>query len=170
MQTINGQQVVDYVRAYQMFRSTHPDVYDFVTFFTDTASGMPPQGGSSWYSFVHNETQGIGLGAFNNRPAFGSNRLQGIMFLNQGHFPIWRYVMLQEQGHRWGAFARYRDTQAAPLMNDHMLGGWGHWELNFDDDKSPMDYDIYDWVSNGANFNRISLTSDERSTATSTSI
>ena len=47
VQTINGQQIVDYVRAYQLFRSTHPDIYDFVTFFVDSDNGMPPQGGSS---------------------------------------------------------------------------------------------------------------------------
>jgi hypothetical protein len=162
IKTVNGQQVVDWVRAYRLFRTIQPDIYDFVTFFTDTAHGMPPQGGSSWYSFVHNDIQGIGLGAFNNRPAFGSNVLQGIMFLNQGHFGLWRYVMLQEQGHRWGAFARYRETATGPLMNDHMLGGWAHWAYPFDDDRSPMDYDTYDWVAQNGDFARVSLTSAER--------
>ena len=162
VQTINGQQVVDFTQAYKLFRATHPDIYDFVTFFTDTASGMPPQGGSSWYRFVFNDTQGIGFGNFNQRASYGSNVLQGILFLNQGHFPFWRYVMLQEQGHRWGSFARYRDAAGGANQNDHMLNGWGHWALNFDDDKSPMDYDIYDWVANGANFSRIALDPDER--------
>lgn len=162
VQTINGTPQVDWVRAYKLFRSTHPDIYDFVTFFTDTASGMPPQGGSSWYRFVFNDTQGIGFGPFNQRPSYGSNKLQGIMFLNQGHFPAWRYVMLQEQAHRWSAFAPYRDAAAGANQTDHMLGGWGHWELPFDDDLSPMDYDIYNWVAEGANFRRISLTSDQR--------
>ncbi len=134
VKTIGGQQVVDFVRAYKLFRTTHPDIYDFVTFFTDSAHGMPPQGGSSWYRFVHNDTQGIGFGNFNQRPSYESNVLQGIMFLNEGHFGVWRYVMLQEQGHRWGSFARYRDTATGPRKNDHMLGGWGHWTLNFDDD------------------------------------
>ncbi len=163
VKTINGQQVVDYVRAYKLFRTLQPDIYDFMTFFTDSASGMPPQGGSSWYRFVHNATQGIGLGNFNYRGPYGSNKLQGIMFLNQGHFPLWRYVMLQEQAHRWSAFARYRDTASGPIKNDHMLGGWGHWSANMDDDRSPMDYDIYDWQEVGNNqFRRISLTSEQR--------
>lgn len=163
VQTINGQQVVDFVRAYKLFRTLQPDIYDFVTFFTDTANGMPPQGGSSWYRFVHNDTQGIGLGNFDYRGPYGSSKLQGIMFLNQGHFPIWRYVMLQEQGHRWGSFARYRDTASGPIMTDHMLGGWGHWSANMDDDFSPMDYDIHDWQEVGGNqFRKVSLASDER--------
>lgn len=161
--TINGQQVVDYVRAYKMFRQQNSDIYDFVTFFTDTPSGMPPQGGSSWYRFVHNDTQGIGFGPFNQRAAYGSSKLQGIMFLNQGHIPSWRYVMLQEQGHRWGSFARYSETAGGAKKNDHMLGGWGHWTANVDDDKSPMDYDRHDWVEdNSGNFRRVSLDSEER--------
>ncbi|MEE9296712.1 MAG: hypothetical protein V3W34_17350 [Phycisphaerae bacterium] len=163
VKTINGQQVVDYVRAYKLFRTIQPDIYDFVTFFTDSASGMPPQGGSSWYRFIHNDTQGIGFGNLNNRPSYGTNKLQGIMFLNQGHFPVWRYVMLQEQGHRWGCFARYRDTAGGPNKTDHLLGGWGHWVLNLDDDASPMDYDIYDWQEVGNNrFRRVALASEAR--------
>ena len=163
IKTVNGQPVVDYVRAYQLFRTTHADIFDFATFFTDTANGMPPQGGSSWYRFVFNDTQGIGFGAFDQRAGYGSNVLQGIMFLNQGHFNLWRYVMLQEQGHRWAAFARYKDSQNGPIQRDHLLGGWGHWELNMDVDKSPMDYDTFDWVENGPNFDRIALGSEERS-------
>lgn len=162
VKTINGQQVVDFARAYSLFRTTHPDIYDFVTFFTDSDHGMPPQGGSSWYRSVFNDTQGIGFGPFNQRATYGSNVLQGIMFLNQGHFSNWRYVMLQEQAHRWASFARYKDAAGGPLKTDHMLGGWAHWALNFDDDKSPMDYDIYNWEASNGNFRRTSLTSEER--------
>ncbi len=162
LKTINGQQVIDWVRAYKLFRTTHPDIYDFVTFMTDSDHGMPPQGGSSWYRFVFNDIKGIGFGDFDQRGAYGSNSLQGIMFMNQGHFGAWRYVMLQEQGHRWGSFARYRDSATGPIMNDHLLGGWGHWTQNFDDDKSPMDYDIYDWVKDNGDFLRLSLSSSER--------
>ncbi len=162
IQTVNGQQVVDFVRAYQLFRTAHNDEFDFVTFFTDTANGMPPQGGSSWYRFVFNDTQGIGFGPFDQRSGYGSTKLQGIMFLNQGHFSVWRYVMLQEQGHRWAAFARYRDSQNGPIQTDHLLGGWGHWALNLDDDRSPMDYDVFDWVETAPNFNRVELVTDQR--------
>ena len=162
VQNINGTDVVDFVRAYKLFRTTHPDIYDFVTFFTDTAHGMPPQGGSSWYSFVFNDTEGIGFGPYDQRGAYGSSRLQGIMFLNQGHFPFWRYVMLQEQGHRWASFARYRNSATDPDMTDHLLGGWGHWVLNFDDDRSPMDYDSTDWRASNGNFLKTTLDSEER--------
>lgn len=162
VKTINGQQTVDFVQAYKLFRSRHPDIYDFVTFFTDTRSGMPPQGGSSWYRFVFNDTKGIGLGDFDWRGPYGSGKLQGIMFLNTGHFPIWRYVMLQEIGHRWGSFAPYKETANGPAMNDHMLGGWGHWALYFDDDASPMDYDTFDWVEGNGTFERVAVNSEDR--------
>jgi hypothetical protein len=160
----NGNQFVDFVRAYQLFRTLHGDDYDHVTFFVDTASGMPSVCGCSFWSGIYNNVQGIGLGSFNSRPSWGTSRLQGFHFLNQGHFPIWRYVMLQEWEHQFAAFARYRDPATNATMTDHLLGGvLGHWALNFDDDKSPMDYDTNNWVElpNG-NFRQNNLTSDER--------
>ena len=162
--TASGEQYVDFVRGYQLFRTRHGDDYDFITFVTDSASGLPPQGGASFWSGIFNNVQGIGLGPFNGRAAWGTARLQGFHFMNQGHFPLWRYVMLQEFGHQFGAFARYRDPVTNATMTDHLLGGvLGHWALNFDDDKSPMDYDVNDWIeqANGQ-FRRLNLASDER--------
>ena len=160
----NGQQYTDWVRGYQLFRTLHGDDYEHVTFFTDSASGMLPQGGASFWSGIYNDVQGIGLGPFNGRAAWGTSLLQGFHFLNQGHFPNWRYVMLQEFAHQFAAFARYRDPVTGATMTDHLLGGvLGHWALNLDDDKSPMDYDINNWIElpNGQ-FRKVNLTSDER--------
>jgi len=160
----DGTQYVDFVRAYQLFRTLHGDDYDFVTFFVDTASGMPPVCGCSFWSGIYNDVQGIGLGLFNARPGWGTSRLQGFHFLNQGHFPIWRYVMLQEFAHQFAAFARYWDPVAGATMTDHLLGGvLGHWALELDNDKSPMDYDTNNWVElPGGQFRRVNLNSDER--------
>lgn len=161
--TINGQQQVDFVAAYQLFRTRHGDDYDHVTFFLDTASGMPQECACSFFSWIYNNVQGIGLGAINNRATWGTSRLQGFHFMNQGHFPLWRYVMGQEWGHQFAAFARYRDPVTNATMNDHLLGGWAHWALNFDDDRSPMDYDDTDWVElQNGNFRKVSRASDER--------
>jgi hypothetical protein len=160
----NGQQYTDWVRGYQLFRTAHGDDYDFVTFFTDTASGMLPQGGASFWSGIYSDVQGTGLGTFNGRGAWGTNRLQGFHFMNQGHFPLWRYVMGQEFGHQFAAFARYRDPVTNATMTDHLLNGvLGHWDLNLDDDKSPMDYDFNNWVElpNGQ-FQKVNLTDVER--------
>lgn len=160
----NGTQYVDFVRAYQIFRTLHGDDYDFVSFVVDTASGMPPVCGCSYWSGIYNDVTGIGLGAFNSRPGWGTSRLQGYHFMNQGHFPLWRYVMLQEFGHQFAAFARYRDPVTNAVMTDHLLGGTlGHWALNFDDDKSPMDYDDKNWVElPSGQFSQVTLNSDER--------
>lgn len=159
----NGQQYTDFVRGYQLFRTLHGDDYDFVTFVTDTASGMLPQGGASFWSGIYNDVQGIGLGAFNSRGSWGSAKLLGFHFMNQGHFPLWRYVMGQEFGHQFGAFARYRDPVTSATMTDHLLGGvLGHWALNLDDDKSPMDYDFNNWVESGGQFTKVNLTDAER--------
>jgi hypothetical protein len=158
----DGTQWVDWVRGYQLFRTLHGDDYDFVTFVTDSASGMPPQGGASFWSGIYNNVTGIGLGTFNNRPAWGSARLQGFHFINQGHFSLWRYVMLQEFGHQFAAFARYRDPVTGTTMTDHLLGGvLGHWALDLDDDRSPMGYNLEDWVELPAGrYRRDTLTSD----------
>jgi hypothetical protein len=160
----DGSQVVDFVAAYQLFRTGHGDDYDFLTFFVDTNSRMPPVCGCSFASKIFNNIQGIGVGPLNGRPGWGTLRLQGFHFINQGHFPIWRYVMLQEYGHQFAAFARYRDTITGTTMTDHLLNGvLAHWALNLDDDKSPMDYDTNNWVElpNGQ-FRKVNLNSDER--------
>ena len=165
VKTVGGMQTVDFVQAYKLFRTTHPDIYDFVTFFTDSDHGMPPQGGSSWYRFVFNDTEGIGFSpTWDIRSSYDTDKLQGIMFLNQGHFSLWRYVMLQEQGHRWASFALYREAAGGPDKSDHLLGGWGHWSYLFDEDSSPLAYDPYNWVEEAdGTFTRITLTSEERS-------
>lgn len=159
----NGNPYVDFVRAYQLFRTLHGDDYDFVTFCVDPV-GMPSVCGCSFWSGIYNDVGGIGLGAFNGRAAWGTARLQGFHFMNQGHFPLWRYVMLQEFGHQFAAFARYRDPVTNATMTDHLLGGvLGHWALELDDEKSPMDYDTNDWVEQpGGQFRKVNLTSDER--------
>lgn len=161
--TIRGREVVDWVQAYKLFQTTHDDIYDFVTFVTDSDNGMPPQGGASWYRHVHNDVSGIGLPSFSRRSSYDSDTLQGIIFMNQGHFPIFRYVMLQEQGHRWGCFAKYRDSPGGSDKNDHLLHGNGHWARTFDDDRSPMDYDRHDWVQENGDFKQVSMGSEERS-------
>jgi hypothetical protein len=159
----DGTQYVDFIRAYQLFRSRHGDDYDFVTFFADTVSGMPPVCGCSFWSGIYSDVQGIGMGTYNGRPSWGTARLQGFQFMNQGHFPIWRYVMLQEFGHQFASFVKYRDPVTNATMNDHLLPDQAHWALNLDDDRSPMDYDVNNWIElpNGQ-FRKVTLSDDQR--------
>ena len=48
---------IDFVKAAKRFLQAHPDSFDFIAFFVDTASGLPGQG--SWHSGVFNDTKGI---------------------------------------------------------------------------------------------------------------
>jgi hypothetical protein len=159
----DGTPYVDFVRAYQLFRTKHGDDYEFVTFFSDTVSGMPPVCGCSFWSGIYNDVQGIGRGPFNTRPTWGTARLQGFHFMNQGHFPIWRYVKLQEFGHQFASFVKYRDPVTNATMNDHLLPDQAHWALNFDDAASPMDYDVNNWIElpNGQ-FRKVTLSDNQR--------
>ena len=163
VKNINGKETVDFIQAYKLFRSKHPDIYEFVTFFTDSDQGMPPQGGSSWYQPVFNDIDGIGLDNINRRDVYDSKILEGIMFINEGHFSKWRHVMLQEQGQRWSSYARYKDTASGSIKNDHLHAGRAHWSLNFGDEKSPMDFNIYNLESSNGNFTRTALKTEERS-------
>ena len=72
--------------------------------------------------------------------------------------------MLQEFGHQFAAFVRYRDPITDVTMTDHLLNGvLNHWAPNFDDDKSPMDYDTNNWVElPNDRFRMVNLNSNER--------
>lgn len=159
-----GGRYVDFVAAYKLFRTLHGDDYDFVTFFADTDSGMPGVF-NSYQSPIFNDVQGIGLWAINDRPNWGTSRLQGFHVLRQSVVQEGRpYTMLQEFGHQFAAHARYRDPVTGTTMSDHLQNAYpGHWADHLDDDQSPMDYDNNDWVElpNG-NFRRVFLDGAQR--------
>lgn len=141
---VNGK--IDWAKATKRFLASHADVFDFVTFYIDTATGLPGQG--SFHSGIYNTTTGINYYAgsnLNNRSAFGTSKLQA--FLSIGW--IGNMVLLQELGHMWGAFVRNRDTQAGANRYDLLISNTGqglfHWGRFFDNDHSPMDYDGIDW-------------------------
>ena len=162
----NGHPWVDYVEPYRLFRTLHGDDYDFVTFFADPQAGFPI-GSTSFSVGVYNDIRGIGLGNYDNGTAWGfiSQRLQQFHFIHYGHFSNWRYVMLQEFGHRWACHANYKDPGTGTAMTDHrLIGSLSHWSHELDDDKSAMDYSNYDWIDlpNGQ-FQKLFLSSDERS-------
>lgn len=134
------------MKAVKRFLAGHPDVFDFITFYVDTASGLPGQG--SWHRGVFNTTTGINYYAgasLNQRPTYGSQRLMAFHSISG----FGNYVLLQETGHMWGAFVRNRDTQAGANRYDLLISNTGqglfHWGRFFDNDHSPMDYDGVDW-------------------------
>lgn len=148
---------IDYIHAYQLFRQTHPDAYDFLIFFHDTASGFP--GSGSFHNAIFNATSGINYYAgdnFNNRAAWGTNKLLAFNVISPGawSFPGNMRTILQEVGHYWSAFERFKhfEVEVADHL-DLLLGPSGqglyHWGRFFDNDHSPMDYDAVDWTEEG---------------------
>ncbi len=142
---VNGSQL-DFVKATKRFLMNHPDVFDFIAFYIDTATGLPGQG--SYHSGIYNKTTGINYYAgsnLDNRATFGTQKLQAMLSIGW----IGNQVALHEFGHMWSAFIRNRDTQSGPNRYDLLIGTSGqglyHWGRYFDNDHSPMDYDSIDW-------------------------
>ena len=121
--------------AAQVVKERYGDCFDFIIFFTDP--NLPAIPYSGYHRRVYNEVNGINRSSFNSRPTWDSERLQSQIWM--GRFSLG--TLLQEVGHRWGSFVRYRLTPTAALQSDLMLSGGGHWAREFDDDNSPMDYD-----------------------------
>lgn len=127
--------ISDWTAAFEVVRERYGDCFDFVIFFTDPRLRRIPYSG--YHRPVYNETSGINRNAFNSRPTWGSDRLQSQIWM--GRFSIG--TLLQEIGHRWGAFARYRMTSSGATQTDITLPGGAHWAKELDDGNSPMDYD-----------------------------
>jgi len=125
----------DWRSAFDVVKTRHGDCFDFVVFFTDPRLPRIPYSG--YHRGVYNEVSGINRSAFDSRDAWGSERLQSQIWM--GRFSLG--TLLQEVGHRWGAFPRYRRTATGALQNNLLLSGGGHWARSFDDGDSPMDYD-----------------------------
>jgi len=107
-----------------------------VVFFTEP--GLPAIGASGFESLVYNEIEGIGLGPYSRRSSLNSDRLQCYIWM--GRFSMG--TLLQEVGHRWAAFVGFKHH---PLESgthyDLLRSDKAHWAPEFDDGKSPLDYD-----------------------------
>ncbi len=156
---------IDYIHAYELFRDTHPDVYDFVIFFHDTSSGFPSSG--SFHRAIYNATSGINYYAggtpaspYNIRAAWGSKKLLAMDVISPGawSWPGRMGTILQEVGHYWSAFERFKhyETETADhldLLRKSIVPtdpqGLFHWSPYFDNGHSPVDYDGVDWNDEG---------------------
>ncbi len=125
----------DWLAAFEAVKERYSDCFDFVVFFTDPR--LPRITYSGYHRGVHNEVSGIGRGALDSRQNWGSERLQSQIWM--GRFSLG--TLLQEIGHRWGAFVDYRMTPTGALQNDLTLADGAHWARAFDDGSSPVDYD-----------------------------
>lgn len=147
--TSNGVDTIDLVRAYQYFRRTWGDDYDFVNLVPDTDSGMPVL---NIDISVFNDVSGINHYKgdpnehYDDRATYGTNRLQDIQVLDQAHVSLaqWR---LHEIGHRWGAHVQFRKSARSMNLPD-LISGTVHWGQKFNNEFSPMDYDRGYWRQN----------------------
>jgi len=144
---IGARNDIDWVHAYNKFRMTHPDVYDFVTFWVTSDIDVDCACGA-FYCGLANSAQGIGWNRCwpGGRSGWDTNKLEAFHFFIR----LDDAALLQETGHHWGAFAGFKENASDPQIHyDHMLGNQpGHWNRYMDDDNSPMDYDDFDWIEN----------------------
>ncbi len=127
--------LADWIAAFDVVKSRYGDCFDFVVFFTDPRLPRIPYSG--YHRGIYSEVTGINRSTYNSRAAWGSDRLQSQVWM--GRFSLG--TLLQEVGHRWGAFVRYRMSPTGARQSELMLPGGGHWARPFDDGDSPMDYD-----------------------------
>jgi len=147
---------VDWIGAYRKFRLTHPDIYDFVTFWSDFPVECDC---GAFYCGLANPARGIGWEAClaMGRRGWGTRRLQAFHYFIREDDA----ALLQEVGHHWAAYAGFKTSPRDRRVRfDHCLENEpGHWSSYFDDDRSPMDYDeselklpsgvSADWMDNG---------------------
>lgn len=157
--TMGGSQSIDWVGAYNVFRSVFGDDYDFVGFFIDVASGMPNNLGAAEFP-VYNDVTGIGMQTFNNRASYdNSSKLLGISWYGQatpmGMVLVQMSELLHELGHHWLAAVNYKDSSNTTQTLLHQDWVWNpgqsgiHWGRWPDKGNSSMGYDQAQWIDNG---------------------
>jgi hypothetical protein len=135
----------------RLFFQTHPDTFDQLIVFLAFDFSL---GGAYAYEInVRNEIGGIGLGQIDNSSFYGSNgRLRSFVMMGgldgPSRFPAdpnqvylgtnsTLGILGQEAGHRWLAFAGFREGEA----NSRAILGRqsAHWSFFFDSDASVME-------------------------------
>ena len=155
--TSDGVKIIDLLGAYNLFRVTNGDYYDFITFYIDINSGMPDRGNASY--FIFNDVKGIGWGGEDSRTVFNSTKLLRMIY----HSWFSLRTLIHEPAHQWSFYVNYQDVQNGPfqfLLHEDFPDNQGqkdyHWGRWPDNDNSCMDYDRCDWIDNGnGTYNRV---------------
>jgi len=157
---------LDFLGLIHEFLNTHPDVFDLITIFTDTAY-LQGTGAFAFFSHVENHDKGIGLAQFDFSKFFGSKTLEGFLMMdNINKYPSdpnqtflgtnsTLDIMGQENGHRWMAYPK---AVIDGVASDEILGrDNAHWSWFLDSDGSDMEGN--NWQDNGnGTFTSISAT------------
>jgi hypothetical protein len=139
---------LDVTALVQKFYRTHPDNYDQVLIWTDTALVTDA---FAYETTVKNEVRGIGVDILDQANAYGSaGGLRSVVVMDWlGKYPdnpLSKFLgenntvslIGQEAGHRWLAFLEFRDRTGS--RSDALLGrDLAHWSFFFDSDASVME-------------------------------
>ncbi len=147
-ESFRSDDALDAVAVTRKFYATHKDDYQQIIAFTSR-----PLRGKSYFAYeltVHNTDAGIGDDQTDYSAAFGSpGRLESFVTMDL----IFKYpddptrvflgtnntlsVLGQEVGHRWGAYARFKDGD---VISDELLGrALAHWSFFMDTDASDIE-------------------------------
>ena len=154
-----GQRELDLVALTRKFYRNHPDNYDQLVLWTDTAI---IRDAFAYETTLANEIQGIGIDVYDASRDFGSNgRLRSLAVMDWlGKYPedptqkflgenSTLSVLAQEVGHRWLAFVEFRDRSGE--RSQALLGrGAAHWSFFFDSDASVMEGNDIEDLGGGA--------------------
>jgi hypothetical protein len=155
--TVGGQQTLNFQQIFSLLKAQSGDYYDTMSCYLDTGSGVLYLGSAA--DTIYQDVTGIGRWTFDFRSQWSTTRLQ--------HYSYYSFfdlvTLLQEFGHRWGAFAKYATSPNTPgqtLLHQDWIwtpgGEVAHWGRWFDDGNSSMDYDQAEWIDNGnGTWNRI---------------
>jgi hypothetical protein len=163
--TAGGQDLVDLVGAWNLFRADLGDDYDFVVFYLDdTDANIPNMGNFSSTIFRSSSDSGIGVGAANNRSTWG-NSTRLLRYICHSWYSL--RTMLHEIGHQWLFYVNHRNTQAGSEQGLlHESWDWDAGQKPFhpgrwpDNDRSCMDYDHDDWTEVAAGIYHINNPAD----------
>ena len=143
-----GQSQLDTVALTKKFYQSHPDNYDQLVLWTDTAI---IRDAFAYETTVANEIRGIGVDVYDASRDFGSGgRMRSLAVMDWlGKYPddpaqkflgenSTLSVLGQEVGHRWLAFLEFQDRTGQ--RSQALLGrGLAHWSFFFDSDASVME-------------------------------
>ena len=103
--TVGGSSILDSVGAYNIFRRTFGDHYDFITFFIDVGSGLPNIGNAS--NHIFNNVNGISRPSVNDR-VYWMSSTKLLRHIHHTWFSL--RTILHELCHQWCFYTDYRDT------------------------------------------------------------
>jgi hypothetical protein len=153
------QSQLDLVALTRKFYQSHPDNFDQLVLWTDSAI---IRDAFAYETTISNEIRGIGIDVFDASHDFGSaGRMRSLAVMDWlGKYPddpTQKFlgenntlsVLGQEVGHRWLAFLEFRDRNGQ--RSQALLGrGLAHWSFFFDSDASVMEGNDIEDLGGGA--------------------